>query len=406
MTDTPAASSAEVTAVTSAVVNWCRTAWLPSRRVLSVSRTNGLVSVVVRCCSRGVVVTWSPPSIGPGLRDQLAGTHRGGRHDVQVSGPLGQVVAVPADLQEHRRPGRCRARAGSGRRTAGRCAACSRARTAAPSATIAWIDSVIASRSASGPIAQNTVSRMIIGGVTGFRMMIALPLAAPPTASMACEVVSVNSSMLARVPGPADREAIDATISAYGTGGHPGHRVHHRDGRLAAAGDHVDVRRPGVHVGVDRRADERADRGRGQVDRGDAGGGVPVGVGQVGLGRRRLEHQVRHLLLGEQPVHPAGARLDAERAGPCQTVGGRVDADHVPDVDELGAQQLDEQVGADVAGADDGGGGPGRRRPAARGSAMGCWSWRSPVLPDSGVRVGFGKGAHRIGAGDVRRLCR
>ncbi len=31
-------------------------------------------------------------------------------------------------------------------------------------------------------------------------------------------MVSVNSSMFARVPGPADFEAIDATISAYCTG--------------------------------------------------------------------------------------------------------------------------------------------------------------------------------------------
>ena len=61
---------------------------------------------------------------------------------------------------------------------------------------------------------QNTVSRMIIGGSTGFRMMIALPRSAPPTSATACEVVWVNSSMLARVPGPALREATDATISA------------------------------------------------------------------------------------------------------------------------------------------------------------------------------------------------
>jgi len=44
---------------------------------------------------------------------------------------------------------------------------------------------------------------MIIGGSTGLRMMIALPRCAPPTTSIACEVVSVNSSMFARVPGPA-----------------------------------------------------------------------------------------------------------------------------------------------------------------------------------------------------------
>ncbi len=59
---------------------------------------------------------------------------------------------------------------------------------------------------------------MIIGGSTGLRMMIALPRTAPPTDATAPAVVCVNSSMFARVPGPADREATEATISAYGTG--------------------------------------------------------------------------------------------------------------------------------------------------------------------------------------------
>jgi len=45
-----------------------------------------------------------------------------------------------------------------------------------------------------------------------------LPRAAPPTDWMAADVVSVNSSMLARVPGPADRDAIEAMISPYRTG--------------------------------------------------------------------------------------------------------------------------------------------------------------------------------------------
>src|SRR6266496_1619704 len=67
-------------------------------------------------------------------------------------------------------------------------------------------------------MAQKTVSRMIIGGSTGLRMMTALPHRAPPTRSIARAVVVVNSSMFARVPGPAERDAIDATISAYGTG--------------------------------------------------------------------------------------------------------------------------------------------------------------------------------------------
>ena len=40
----------------------------------------------------------------------------------------------------------------------------------------------------------------------------ALPFAAPPTTSIAWEVVSVNSSILARVPGPADLLEIEASI--------------------------------------------------------------------------------------------------------------------------------------------------------------------------------------------------
>ena len=55
---------------------------------------------------------------------------------------------------------------------------------------------------------------MISGGSAGLSTMIALPRAAPPTVRMAAAVVSVNSSMFARVPGPADFDAIDATISA------------------------------------------------------------------------------------------------------------------------------------------------------------------------------------------------
>ena len=43
--------------------------------------------------------------------------------------------------------------------------------------------------------------------------MIALPRVAPPTSTIAWLVVSVNSSILARVPGPALFDAIEATIS-------------------------------------------------------------------------------------------------------------------------------------------------------------------------------------------------
>lgn len=59
---------------------------------------------------------------------------------------------------------------------------------------------------------------MASGGSAGLSTMIALPTAAPPTTRMASLVVSVNSSMLARVPGPAERDAMEATISPYATG--------------------------------------------------------------------------------------------------------------------------------------------------------------------------------------------
>src|SRR5437588_11347657 len=86
------------------------------------------------------------------------------------------------------------------------------------SATMALIDSATAAVSQPGGTAQKMVSRMIIGGSAGFRMMIALPRSAPPITSMPRLVVLVNSSMFARVPGPAETDATEATISAYATG--------------------------------------------------------------------------------------------------------------------------------------------------------------------------------------------
>ena len=65
---------------------------------------------------------------------------------------------------------------------------------------------------------QCTVSRITKGGSAGLRMMMALPRLAPPMRSMARAVVWVNSSMFLRVPGPADLEAVVATISPYSTG--------------------------------------------------------------------------------------------------------------------------------------------------------------------------------------------
>ena len=52
------------------------------------------------------------------------------------------------------------------------------------------------------------------GGSAGFNTIMALALVAPPTFSKPSAVVLVNSSMFARVPGPADLEETEATISA------------------------------------------------------------------------------------------------------------------------------------------------------------------------------------------------
>ena len=214
---------------------------------------------------------------------------------------------------------------------------------------------MIASRSASGPIAQNTVSRMIIGGSTGFRMMIALPRWAPPTASMACAVVSVNSSMLARVPGPAERDAMDATISAYGTG----------VTRETACTIGIVACPPQVIMLMFGASGCTSALTGGQTNgpmaagvrsmARDAGLGIPRGVGQVRLGARWPRRPGRAVVLAQQPVHAAGASRRRRAAGSRQPVGRRVDADHVRTSMALAALQLDEQVGADVAGPDDGG---------------------------------------------------
>ena len=185
----------------------------------------------------------------------------------------------------------------------------------------------MASRSASSGIAQKMVSRMIIGGSAGFRMMIALPRLAPPMVSTPLLVVLVNSSMLARVPGPAEAEATDATISAYGAPGRRprAHGVHDRDGGLPAAGDHVDVRSVEVRAQVGRRDDGRADGRRGEVDGADAGLGVSRGRIPVHVGAGGLEHQVGLLVEAREPIDAfvTGLQTRACARGPDPRTRGR-----------------------------------------------------------------------------------
>ena len=177
-------------------------------------------------------------------------------------------------------------------------------------------------------MAQNTVSRMIIGGSAGLRMMIALPRAAPPTFSMRPrgrlgELVDVGPR--AR-PGRPRRDRRDDL--RVGHRRDPRDRVHDRDRRLPAAGDHVDVRRVEVLIQVDRRADERADAPPGSGRPPDARLARTAARWPGGPGRGGLEHQVGQLVRPSSQSTPRPRPRPRARA-PGQTIGRRVDADHV-----------------------------------------------------------------------------
>jgi hypothetical protein len=68
---------------------------------------------------------------------------------------------------------------------------------------------------------------------------------------------------------------------------------------------------------------------------------------------RRLEHDRRSLVLGEQPVDAVGGGGQAGLGGQLQAGRAGVDAHHVAQVDDVRALQLVHQVGTDVAGPDD-----------------------------------------------------
>ena len=85
---------------------------------------------------------------------------------------------------------------------------------------------------------------------------------------------------------------------------------------------------------------------------------------------------------------PSAERGDAQRRGRGPGRRTRIDADHVRDLDALAALQLDQQVGADVARADDRGGDllgthvPGECRPARRSFYGRCSTQRNARLAD------------------------
>ena len=105
---------------------------------------------------------------------------------------------------------------------------------------------------------------------------------------------------------------------------------------------------------VDRGDDLRAPGGRGEVDGGDPGFGVLLGVAHVHVGAGGVEDHVEVIAVLENPVGSLMRGVDAESLRAREAIGGRIDADQCGKLQSVAAQHLDHEVGADIAGADDG----------------------------------------------------
>jgi len=125
-----------------------------------------------------------------------------------------------------------------------------------------------------------------------------------------------------------------------------------RHGGLPTACHHVQVRRVEVFVEVDHRDAERPDGGRGEVEHPDSGVAQlgPVGAVRSGGGGVEDELDVAEVRHGQEPGHTIGGGGHPHPRGAGQTVRRRIDADHGADSQRaVAAQDLDHQVGADVA---------------------------------------------------------
>jgi hypothetical protein len=189
---------------------------------------------------------------------------------------------------------------------------------------------------------------MIIGGSAGFRMMIALPLAAPPTTSTPRDIGARAGTCRA-----GRHRGYDLRI---GYAGDARYRRYHRDRRLAAAGHHIDVLGIKIGLPVHRRNGQRADRGRSQVDDALAVAGQNFVVMLMRIGRSGVEDDADILVMrrSDQPVDAGVDRLQPLRPRLGQPIGLRVDADHRDQLQRLALfDELHHQVGADIARPDD-----------------------------------------------------
>ena len=136
-----------------------------------------------------------------------------------------------------------------------------------------------------------------------------------------------------------------------------GDRRDDRNRRLAAAGDEVHVGLIGQLMEVDRRNQVRTDGRRREIDDLLRMGAQHRIVARVRAGRRRVEHdrdvvEARHL---DEAVDAVRGDRHAEPPRAREPIGLRIDADERSHLELRGRpQDLDHQVRADIAAADDG----------------------------------------------------
>ena len=180
-------------------------------------------------------------------------------------------------------------------------------------------------------------------------MMIAFASRAPPIVSSPPAVAVVNSSMFWRVPGPADRDEMVDTVSAYVTSAT---RVRAATTGIVACAPQVMrliSRASRCSREVDGRHHGGAERGGREVDAADAPRGQQPRVLGMRAGRGCVERQVDVVDQLEQPGQTVVGDGVAALARQPQTGRAGVDAGHADQLERGAALDLDHQVGADVA---------------------------------------------------------
>ena len=138
----------------------------------------------------------------------------------------------------------------------------------------------------------------------------------------------------------------------------PGDGGDHGDGGLTTTGDHVHVHFLFAHVfqQIDRGNAVGADGGGGEVDHEDAEGIELVGVlfVHVGAGGVEGDLDVVGLDVGQEAVDALVGGLQAQVPGTLHAFGGGINPHHPHRFQHRAALQFVEEIGADIAGTDQG----------------------------------------------------